>query len=1099
MKIGHKLILGLVGMTLLIAAIGYVSLRASQRTLERAIGENSTDFAEQVLININRKIQRRIENIEAHSTSDMLRSITAQSNARFGKLPDPNSYIEQVEHEWDNAGNEVMPVMVELNSNALSRRLQSLRGFYQSKYDCVVFPEIFVTNKFGANIAQTNKTTDYYQADEEWWQLARKDGLYVSDVEYDESSNTYSVSIAVRIEDGKGEFLGVIKAILNIQETINTINEAKATAGYKTTQLHLINKAEKIIYSTKDHDFSQDAYELLIPRFGRFGQAGHRSYIIGQTGSEKGLLFAHAHSSGYGDFKGLDWILVTEASTAEIFAPIVHLRNAMLLTGLVIMGLALVASAITYRSIAISIAELKKATVQIAAGNLDANLTINTKDEIGQLAGSFREMSQRLKKTIAELNDEIAEHKKTEEKLQANQRFLDSVFDNMQDGINVLDKELNIVKANAWLENERPDALPLAGKKCFAVFHYRNSPCPWCPSIHTIKTGKQHQAVVPVPGPENPKQWMQLTTFPLKDSDGNLTGVIEHVKDVTEQKKAEQALCRSEQRFREVAENAREWVWETDANGLYTYASPVVKEILGYSPDELVGKKYFYDLFHPDDREALKGAAFDVLAKRLTFQRFVNRNIHKDGQVVWLSTSGVPILDEQGNMVGYRGVDADITEQRKAEAILSERAEQIVHHHNTLLKLANMPEQDLDSLLRITTEQGAEVLGVERVSVWLFNKDRTKIVSRDLYIKSEKVHKSGDSLRAQDYPVYFKILESSRIIAANNARSDPRTCEFEDVYLKPKGITSMMDVPIRLHNQVVGTICHEHIGPAREWTSSEQDFAASAADMISLKLEATERRKAEQALETLNKELETTVQELSRSNRQLQDFVHVAAHDLKTPVRGIGTLADWIISDYGHKLDQHGREQIHLLKARVMRIDNLIDGILQFSKIVRTKQKERQVNLNTEIAQIISNMKVPDNIEIVVDSLPSLTCEREHILQVFQCLLSNAITFMDKPKGLIRVGCLEQGKSWKFYVTDNGPGIEQKHFERIFRIFQTLPKKGEPETAGIGLAIAKKLIELYGGRIWIESQPGTGSTFFFTFPKQQEENAYANVETHIAH
>ena len=113
--------------------------------------------------------------------------------------------------------------------------------------------EIFVTNRFGVNVAQTNKTTDYYQADEEWWQTAKKDGLFVSDVNYDESSGTFSTEIAVRIDDANGNFAGVIKAVPNIKETINMLNEAKLAAEYKTIQLHLIDQHGKIIYSTKGY------------------------------------------------------------------------------------------------------------------------------------------------------------------------------------------------------------------------------------------------------------------------------------------------------------------------------------------------------------------------------------------------------------------------------------------------------------------------------------------------------------------------------------------------------------------------------------------------------------------------------------------------------------------------------------------------------------------------------------------------------------------------------------------------------------------------------------------------------------------------------
>ena len=215
-------------------------------------------------------------------------------------------------------------------------------------------------------------------------------------------------------------------------------------------------------------------------------------------------------------------------------------------------------------------------------------------------------------------------------------------------------------------------------------------------------------------------------------------------------------------------------------------------------------------------------------------------------------------------------------------------------------------------------------------------------------------------------------------------------------------------------------------------------------------------------------------------------------------MRGIGTLADWIISDYGNKLDNQGREQVRLLKARVIRIDKLIDGMLQFSKIVRTKHKEKKVNLNAVLSYITGTISPSDRIEIAVDSMPDITCEQDHIEIVFQNLMTNAVNFMDKTNGLIKVGCVEQGDFWKFYVSDNGPGIEQKYFEKIFRIFQTLPKKDEPETAGTGLAIVNKIVELYGGKIWVESQPGSGSIFYFTFPRAIEDISYAATKTNTA-
>ena len=157
----------------------------------------------------------------------------------------------------------------------------------------------------------------------------------------------------------------------------------------------------------------------------------------------------------------------------------------------------------------------------------------------------------------------------------------------------------------------------------------------------------------------------------IKDKEKLLHRISELEKLEAKCKQTEETLRKTEKRFKDIAENTLEWIWEVDINGKYTYASPVVEKILGYKPSELL-KKHFYDLFYPEDREELKKKAFKVFAKKQPFREFVNRNIHKNGKPVWLLTSGVPILNEKGNLVGYRGADIDITERKKAEEALRE-------------------------------------------------------------------------------------------------------------------------------------------------------------------------------------------------------------------------------------------------------------------------------------------------------------------------------------------------------------------------------------------------------------------------------------------
>jgi signal transduction histidine kinase len=241
--------------------------------------------------------------------------------------------------------------------------------------------------------------------------------------------------------------------------------------------------------------------------------------------------------------------------------------------------------------------------------------------------------------------------------------------------------------------------------------------------------------------------------------------------------------------------------------------------------------------------------------------------------------------------------------------------------------------------------------------------------------------------------------------------------------------------------------------------------------------EIGEREKAEHKQAELVKELEGV-------NQELKDFAYIASHDLKAPLRAIKTLADWISTDYAEKIDQDGQEQLKLLRQRVDRMHNLIDGILQYSRVGRVREKLVEVELNKLLPEIIDMLAPPANIKITVESdLPTVKCEETRITQVFQNLLSNAVKYMDKPDGHIKVLCSEDGEYWKFGIADNGPGIEKKHWERIFKIFQTLAPRDEFESTGIGLTVVKKIVELYGGKIWLESEVGKGTTFIFTFPK----------------
>ncbi len=434
----------------------------------------------------------------------------------------------------------------------------------------------------------------------------------------------------------------------------------------------------------------------------------------------------------------------------------------------------------------------------------------------------------------------------------------------------------------------------------------------------------------------------------------------------------------------------------------------------------------------------------------------------------------------------------EVAFRRNTEQILKYRTERIVHYQRSLVELSKHANEDLTAAMKKITQEAAKALSLEQVSIWLIDESSDELVCQDVYKQTGDIHEAGHRLKAVDYPAYFRAIESGQILAANNACEDSRTCEFRKDYLEPLGITSMMDAPIRRHGKVLGVLCCEHVGVAKEWTLEEQDFAGSLADMIALQMEAKERHKAEHALARVNEHLAETVRELRRSNKELQDFAYVTAHDLKAPLRGIGTLTDWITVDYADKFDEEGQEQLHLLKGRVSRMSELIDSILHYSEIGRTSKCLERVDLDAMLPEIISQLAPPENIEITIENtLPVVVFEKVRLVQVFLNLVNNAIKYMDKPHGLIRIGCRADEESWTFHVADNGPGIKEKYFEKIFQMFQTLTRRDEIESTGIGLSVVKKIVELRGGTVWVESKVGEGTTFFFTLPKQ-EVSAYTN-------
>lgn len=240
--------------------------------------------------------------------------------------------------------------------------------------------------------------------------------------------------------------------------------------------------------------------------------------------------------------------------------------------------------------------------------------------------------------------------------------------------------------------------------------------------------------------------------------------------------------------------------------------------------------------------------------------------------------------------------------------------------------------------------------------------------------------------------------------------------------------------------------------------------------------EISERKQIQERQTQLIKEIEGV-------NNELKDFAYIVSHDIKSPLRAITSLAEWLVTDYSDKLGKEGKASLNMIKERSRRLLKMIDAVLLYSRAGQEREEKEEVDLNELVTMIIDLIAPAGNIRINTDEiLPKLYFDRTKIQQVFQNLISNAVKYMDKPEGIITISCVNECDCYRFSVSDNGPGIEEKDFDRIFKIFQTAHQKDNTDSTGIGLSIVKKIVEKSGGRIWLESKIGEGTTFYFTIP-----------------
>lgn len=462
--------------------------------------------------------------------------------------------------------------------------------------------------------------------------------------------------------------------------------------------------------------------------------------------------------------------------------------------------------------------------------------------------------------------------------------------------------------------------------------------------------------------------------------------------------------------------------WSTEPGHPVKYVSKNIEQF-GYSPNEFLDKDFRFDhVIYHEDKERLEAELLEYKNNNTLEYTLQYRILNSSGKVCWIRDQSFIMKNDDVEEV--YGLITDITSKVQAEEQLKISEEKF----RTLI-------QNCSDIVTILDEKGNIIY--ESPSFYkIFGYEPDEILGKNGF---EFVHPEDLEHTLSRFTNLVKeSIEGNPVVYRFRAKSG------EYKYIESVGSN---------------LINHPHI----------KGMVVNTRD-ISERIE-TERQ------------LKIHTENLERINKELDQFAYIVSHDLKAPLRAIYNLSEWIQEDLEGKLDEDNKEQFELLRSQIKRLENLIIGILEYSRAGKKSADISEFKGKDAICELIDSIGPPPNAEIVVQNqIPSFHTEKLLIEQVFSNFISNAIKYNDKDSLKLEIGYTSNNDNTHcFYVKDNGPGIPEEYHEKVFGIFQTLQSRDVVESTGIGLAIVKKIVEDKGGRVWLESEVGKGSCFYFTW------------------
>ncbi|WP_287587158.1 PAS domain S-box protein [Candidatus Borrarchaeum sp.] len=639
-------------------------------------------------------------------------------------------------------------------------------------------------------------------------------------------------------------------------------------------------------------------------------------------------------------------------------------------------------------------------------------------ESLEKIVKKRKELELRLKNYTENLEKMVEERTKA---LRESEEKLKAILAGIGDLITIQNKELDVIWANQPMKDIYGE--DIIGLKCYDVYKgLLAEKCPDCTVENVLSEEKTFISEQINTLPDGRHVHTLVSSSPMRDVEGNIVGVVEVVKDITKRKNAEEALKESEERYRGLYESSIDGIASLDLKGHIVECNQAFAEMLGYTKEELYNLTTF-DLTPSKWLDTNKRFHKQLLTTNYS-KELEKEYYKKDGSIIHVSIKGWPIREKEGKPIGMWGIIRDITERKQAEKKINESEK----------KYSTIVEKGNDGIIII--QDG------------LLKFANSKMVETTGFSLEDAIEKPFINFVAPEY----KELVIDRYKKRLSGKEVSNKYEIELFSRDGRKI------PIEISASVI-------------------EYEGRPADMAILR-DITERREAEE-------KLKQTLEELSRSNSELEKFAYITSHDLQEPLRMVASFLQLLEHRYKDKLDEDANEFIAFAVDGANRLKGMIKDLLTYSR-VGTRGKSFELFDSKEALDLaLINLKMAieeSNAVITNDLLPNIMADRSQLIQLFQNLIGNAIKFRGKALPRVHVSARQEGSDWIFSVRDNGIGVDPKYFDRIFDVFQRLHSRDEYPGSGIGLSICKKIVERHNGRIWVESQPENGSTFFFTIP-----------------